>query len=59
VTSTAGSLLAHLLQAGNRPEDYAVAPWEASAAGSAPQRVRTDLEYARGFSTCLHGAALL
>jgi hypothetical protein len=59
VTSTAGSLLAHLLQAGNRPEDDAAAPWEASAVGSASQRVRTDLEYARGFSTCLHGAALL
>jgi hypothetical protein len=59
VTSTAGSLLAHLLQGGTCPEDDAAAPWEVPAAGSASRRVRTDLEYARGFSTCLHGAALL
>lgn len=59
MTSTAGTLLAHLLQPGNRPEDDAAAPWRASAIGSAPERVRTDLEYARAFSTCMHGAALL
>ncbi|MER5337828.1 DUF6361 family protein [Micromonospora sp. NPDC002717] len=58
-TSTSGSLLAHLLQVGNRPEDEAAAPWLVSAAGTAPQRLRRDLEHARGFSTCLHGAALL
>lgn len=59
LTSTAGTLLAHLLQPGNRPEDDAAAPWRASAVGSASERVRTDLEYARAFSTCMHGAALL
>lgn len=59
VIGTAGSLLAHLLQTGNRPTDDTAAPWEVLAVGSAPQRVRVDVEYARGFSTCLHGAALL
>ncbi|MEV6373568.1 DUF6361 family protein [Micromonospora musae] len=59
LTSTAGTLLAHLLQAGNRPEDDAAEPWRVSAVGSASERVRTDLEYARAFSTCMQGAALL
>ena len=59
VTSTPGSLLAHLLRTGNRPEADASRPWLASAAASAPDKVRTDLEYARRFSSCLHGAALL
>jgi hypothetical protein len=58
-TSTAGSLLAHLLQVVDRPDVDAAAPWLAAAVGSAPARVLTDLQYARGFSTCLHGAALL
>nr|WP_221377003.1 DUF6361 family protein [Actinoplanes polyasparticus] len=59
LTSVPGSLLAHLLQAGNRPEPDTTAPWWTAAVASAPARVRTDLEYARRFSICLHGAALL
>ena len=59
VTSTPGSLLAHLLQTGTRMDDEATEPWLSAAAASAHERVRTDLDYARKFSTCLHGAALL
>jgi hypothetical protein len=59
LTSTPGSLLAHLLKTGNRPEADASRPWLATAVASAPGQVGTDLEYARRFSTCLHGAALL
>lgn len=59
MTSEPGSLLAHLLQPGHRPEPDTTAPWWVATVADAPERVRTDLEYARRFSTCLHGAALL
>nr|BFE56493.1 DUF6361 family protein [Dactylosporangium thailandense] len=58
-TSAAGSLLAHLLEPGNRPQNDAPTPWSVSAALAAPEPARTILDHARNFSICMHGAALL
>lgn len=60
ITKTAGgTLLAHLLAAGQIPDPGSAAPWEDPACVTVPDPVRGQLEQARLFSLGMHGAALL
>jgi hypothetical protein len=59
MTSAPDSLLTHLLRPDHRPDDSSPAPWLDEARDGAPYRVALDLDHARRFSVCMHGAALL
>lgn len=61
VESSRGSLLEHLLMAGDdpAPATTAAAPWEHATCLTAPASVRAALDLAHGFSLLMHGASLL
>lgn len=60
ITKTAGgTLLAHLLTAGQMPDPASPAPWTDSACATAPPHLRSQLDHAWLFSLGMHGAALL
>jgi hypothetical protein len=58
IRATQGSLLAHLLLPGNRPQQ-SFAPWAEPALDHASQTVRELVRNARLFSLAINGAALL
>ena len=54
-----GTLLAHLLTIAQAPDSDSSAPWNDTAAATAPDDVRELVQHAELFSLAMHGAALL
>ncbi|MEW2144184.1 DUF6361 family protein [Micromonospora vinacea] len=59
LASAPSTLLAHLLEPGNRPGWDSEAPWEEPAALAAPDQISSMVRDAALFSLAIHGAALL
>ncbi|MFB9183822.1 DUF6361 family protein, partial [Dactylosporangium sucinum] len=59
LSTTSGTLLAHLLDPAHRPDAESWAPWDDAAGASAPADIRALVQHAARFSLVMLGAALL
>jgi hypothetical protein len=59
LTTAPDTLLAYLLERGNRPDPVGEDPWSEAVVADAPAKARADLDHARRFSLAIRGAALL